>query len=79
MGQYFQVNGDYNIKTKGGGTVTFDTGVDPITGDPGDVNIIGNLSVTGDLTSVSSSNLEIVDRILVLNKGEDTSLSLIHI
>lgn len=75
MGQYFQVNGDYNIKTKGGGTVTFDTGVDPITGDPGDVNIIGNLSVTGDLTSVSSSNLEIVDRILVLNKGEDTSSS----
>jgi hypothetical protein len=75
MGQYFQVNGDYNIKTKGGGTVTFDTGTDPITGDSGNVNIVGNLLVTGDLTSVSSSNLEIVDRILVLNKGEDTSSS----
>jgi hypothetical protein len=72
MGQFFQVNGDYNIKTKGGGTITFDTGIDPITNDPGNVNIVGNLLVTGDLTSVSSSNLEIVDRILVLNKGEDT-------
>jgi hypothetical protein len=72
MGQFFRVNGDYNIKTKGGGTITFDTGIDPITLDPGNVNIVGNLSVTGDLTSVSSSNLEIVDRILVLNKGEDT-------
>jgi hypothetical protein len=72
MGQFFQVNGDYNIKTKGGGTITFDTGIDPITNDSGNVNIVGNLLVTGDLTSVSSSNLEIVDRILVLNKGEDT-------
>jgi len=72
MGQYFQVNGDYNIKTKGGGTITFDAGINPITRDPGNVNIVGNLLVTGDLTSVSSSNLEIVDRILVLNKGEDT-------
>ena len=73
MGQFFRVNGDYNIKTKGGGTITFDTGIDPVTSDPGNVNIVGNLLVTGDLTSVSSSNLEIVDRILVLNKGEDTS------
>jgi hypothetical protein len=72
MGQFFRVNGDYNIKTKGGGTITFDTGINPITRDPGNINIVGNLLVTGDLTSVSSSNLEIVDRILVLNKGEDT-------
>ena len=66
MGQYFQVNGDYNIKTKAGGTIVLDSGPS------GKVNITGSLIVAGDFTSVQSTNLEINDRIVVLNKGEDT-------
>jgi hypothetical protein len=69
MGQFLQINGDYNIKTKPGGRITLDAGV----GDDssfGTVEVIGNLIVTGDTTSVTSTNLEIVDRILTLNKDE---------
>jgi len=72
MGQYFQVNGDYNIKTKGGSTITFDTGADE-NGTPGNVNVVGNLTVAGDLVAVTSTNIEINDRVLILNKGEPTS------
>ena len=69
MGQFLQINGDYNIKTKPGGRITLDAGI----GDDssfGTVEVIGNLVVTGDTTSITSTNLEIVDRILTLNKGE---------
>ena len=64
MGQFFQVNGDYNIKVKDGGTIKLDTGVS------GDTVITGNLTVSGDITAVSSSQLEIEDRIITVNKGE---------
>lgn len=67
MGQYFQVNGDYNIKCKDGGTIVLNPGP------TGDVNIVGNLTVAGAVTSVASSNIEITDRIIVLNKGEDSA------
>jgi hypothetical protein len=64
MGQFFQVNGDYNIKVKDGGTIKLDTGTS------GDTIITGNLTVSGDITAVSSSQLEIEDRIITVNKGE---------
>jgi hypothetical protein len=64
MGQFFQVNGDYNIKVKDGGTIKLDTGAS------GDTIITGNLTVSGDITAVSSSQLEIEDRIITVNKGE---------
>jgi hypothetical protein len=64
MGQFFRVNGDYNIKVKDGGTIKLDTGAS------GDTIITGNLTVQGDVTSVSSTNLEIEDRIITLNDGE---------
>ena len=64
MGQFFRVNGDYNIKVKDGGTIKLDTGTS------GDTIITGNLTVQGDVTSVSSTNLEIKDRIITLNDGE---------
>ena len=65
MGQFFRVNGDYNIKVKDGGTIKLDTGAS------GDTIITGNLTVQGDVTSVSSTNLEIKDRIITLNDGEN--------
>jgi hypothetical protein len=65
MGQFFRVNGDYNIKVRDGGTIKLDTGTS------GDTIITGNLTVQGDLTSVSTTNLEIEDRIITLNDGEN--------
>jgi hypothetical protein len=65
MGQFFRVNGDYNIKVKDGGTIKLDTG------SSGDTIITGNLTVQGDVTSVSTTNLEIKDRIITLNDGEN--------
>lgn len=64
MGQFFRINGDYNIKVRDGGTITFDTG------SSGDVIVTGNLTVQGDVTAISSTNLEISDRIITLNDGE---------
>lgn len=64
MGQYFRINGDYNIKCKDGSTITLDPG----TG--GTVAIPANLTVGGTVTTVSSSQLEIDDRIITVNKGE---------
>ncbi len=65
MGQFFRVNGDYNIKVKDGGTIKLDTGAS------GDTIITGNLTVQGDVTSISTTNLEIEDRIITLNNGEN--------
>jgi hypothetical protein len=65
MGQFFRVNGDYNIKVRDGGTIKLDTGTS------GDTIITGNLTVQGDVTSVSTTNLEIQDRIITLNDGEN--------
>jgi hypothetical protein len=73
MGQFFRVNGDYNIKVKDGGTIKLDTGAS------GDTIITGNLTVQGDVTSVSTTNLEIKDRIITLNDGENgPGVSLIY-
>ena len=64
MGQFFRVNGDYNIKVRDGGTITLNPG------NTGDVVIVGNLTVGGIVTAVSSTELEIEDRIITVNKGE---------
>jgi hypothetical protein len=64
MGQFFQVNGDYNIKAKDTGTITLQAGT---------VKVAGNLTVTGGTTFVTSTNLDVVDRIITLNKGETGS------
>jgi hypothetical protein len=64
MGQYFQVNGDYNIKAKDTGTITLQAG---------DVKVVGNLTVIGSSSNVNSINLDIKDRIITLNKGESSS------
>lgn len=63
MGQYFRVNGDYNIKTKEGGTLVLDTGA------AGTVSVTGNLTVAGLTTVVESQDLEVEDNIIVLNRG----------
>lgn len=64
MGQFFRVNGDYNIKVRDGGTITLNPG------NTGDVIVVGNLTVGGIVTAVSSTELEIEDRIITVNKGE---------
>lgn len=64
MGQYFQTNGDYNIKTKGSGKIVLTPG------ELGRVVVDGDFVVLGSSTAVESTNLEISDRIIVLNKEE---------
>lgn len=65
MGQYLQVNGDYNIKTAEGGRITLDTGAGI-----GDVRVTGNLLVEGETLTVSAENLQVNDNIITLNFGE---------
>jgi hypothetical protein len=65
MGQFVQVNGDYNIKTAEGGKIKFDTGPGI-----GEVRITGDLVVEGDTLTVSAENLQVQDNIITLNFGE---------
>ena len=65
MGQVIQVNGDYNIKSKVGATIKLDTGAGV-----GQTVITGDLVVQGANLSVSTTNLEIKDNIIILNSGE---------
>ena len=59
-----KVSGDYKIKAASGGAITFDAG------NTGNVSIIGNLTVTGGTTSITTTNTNITDNIIFLNKGE---------
>jgi hypothetical protein len=68
MGQFLRINGDYNIKTREGGTIILDTS--PTIGNPGTVRIEGDLVVSGFTTAITSENLEVEDNIILLNKGE---------
>jgi hypothetical protein len=65
MGQFIQVNGDYNIKTGEGQSITLDTGPGV-----GLVRVTGNLVVDGDTTTVSAENLNVKDNIITVNFGE---------
>jgi hypothetical protein len=58
-----RVNGDYKIQVAQGGTITLDT-------NSGSLNVLGNLTVTGTTTTVNTTNINIEDNILVLNRGE---------
>ena len=56
---------DYRLKVKTGGNITLDTGVDT-----GTVIITGDLLVRGNQTTLNTTNLDVEDNIIVLNKGE---------
>lgn len=60
---------NYVLKINPGGTVLIDAVVDG-NGSPGNVIINANLQVLGTTTTIDSVNLEIIDNIIVLNKGE---------
>tara|TARA_B110000503_G_scaffold142007_1_gene237385 strand:+ start:1479 stop:2543 length:1065 start_codon:yes stop_codon:yes gene_type:complete len=68
MGQFLQVNGDYNIKAGEGAKIVLDTGP-AATG--GRVVITGNLVVQGETLAVEATNLNITDNVITLNTGED--------
>ena len=65
MGQFIQVNGDYNIKTAEGANITLDTGAKV-----GNVYVTGNLTVEGTTLTVEATNLDVQDNIITVNKGE---------
>jgi hypothetical protein len=67
MGQFLQVNGDYNIKAGDGAKITLDTGP---AGSGGQVIVTGNFVVQGESTAISAFNLNIKDNIIILNSGE---------
>ena len=56
---------DYRLIVKSTGTITLDTGVEV-----GTVRITGNLQVDGTQTTVNTTNLDIEDNIIRLNKNE---------
>jgi hypothetical protein len=58
-------NGDYTVKVQDNGTIRLDTGAGI-----GEVRITGDLIVEGETTTVNTTNLDIEDNIIVLNKGE---------
>jgi hypothetical protein len=67
MGQFFRVNGDYNIRAGDGAKITLDTGP---AASGGSVRVTGNLVVEGDTFNISTTNLTIEDNIISLNTGE---------
>lgn len=58
-------NGDYALSVQSGGTITLDTGTNA-----GTVVVTGNLLVQGETTSIQTTNLDIEDNIILLNRGE---------
>ena len=67
MGQFLQVNGDYNIKAGEGSRITLDTGAATA---GGEVRITGNLVVEGETVTVEATELAVEDNIIILNNGE---------
>lgn len=67
MGQFLQINGDYNIKAGDGSKITFDTGP---ASSGGSVRVTGNLVVEGETVSVAATNLDVEDNIITVNAGE---------
>jgi hypothetical protein len=69
MGQFLQVNGDYNIKTAEGAKIVLDTGP---ASSGGTVRITGDLVIEGETVSVAATNLNVEDNILIINYyGDD--------
>jgi hypothetical protein len=56
---------NYHIQVVDGGTITLNTGVET-----GTVIVTGNLTVLGNATSVETTNLQIEDNIILINRGE---------
>jgi hypothetical protein len=67
MGQFLQVNGDYNIKAGEGSRITLDTGAST---SGGEVRVTGNLVVEGETVTVEATELAVEDNIIILNNGE---------
>ena len=66
MSKILNVNsGNYKVSVPSGQTITLDTGAGT-----GNVQITGNITIAGTQTVVNSQELDIVDNIIVLNKGE---------
>ena len=61
-------NGDFTVKVQDNGTIRLDTGAGI-----GEVRVTGNLVIEGTTTTVNSTNLEIEDNILTLNRGETSN------
>ena len=68
MSKHVNTSGNYSIKVADSGTITLDTGLNI-----GQVHITGDLVVDGQQTTVSSTNLNINDNIIVLNANESGS------
>jgi hypothetical protein len=58
----------YKVQIKQGGVVEF-----AFINDTGTVNILGDLNVAGNTTTISTTNLEIEDNVILLNSGETGS------
>lgn len=66
MSKFISVpNGDFTVKTQEDGTIRLDTGPGM-----GEVRVTGDLVIEGETVTVSSTNLEIEDNIILVNKGE---------
>ena len=65
MSKHVKTSGDYSIEVADSGRITLNTG--PTVGE---VLMTGNLVVNGTQTTVNSTDLQINDNIIVLNKGE---------
>jgi len=61
-----RVSGDYNISS-------VDSSTDNVVITTHTVTVNGNLTVTGTTTSVETTNTEIADAVITLNKGEPGS------
>ena len=67
MSQVLKTNCDYKIKTQPGGTITLDVGAD---NSGGQVVITADLVVQGETTTVNTTDLNVEDNVITLNKGE---------
>ena len=65
MSKHVNTSGNYSIKVADAGVIKLDTGLAV-----GEVQVTGNLVVSGTTTTVNSTEVTINDNILVLNSGE---------
>ena len=65
MSKHVNTSGNYSIKVADAGVIKLDTGLAV-----GEVQVTGNLVVSGTTTTVNSTEVTINDNILVLNAGE---------